>query len=243
MAGVDMVYVVQLEPSTSVSAAMAAVARAPAEELALAFPFGAACALAREEQLAALQTHCEALGKQVAIIGGDEMLRAQAVAAGFGAATSVDEWETSRHRAVRLVNKLLAPVKRAPGDLAPGAADLRVVAEPDPIDDASDLYDFVGEDPPRYVAELVSAGDSDATPRHDDVPTIPLQWARTTRRLRERLRDAADAAALERAHQAYEEQLTDAIRATGGLAESDSEARGADGSEGPSTDTDARSQG
>lgn len=217
-----MGYTLQLKPDTSAETAHEALARATADEVALVFPLGARCALSNSADLEALYIQCQALGKRVIIIGGDELLRAHAVAAGFAAATSVAEWETSKHKAVRPGQKLLGLRRRVTGALtgapAPQAAPLRVVPPgSEPAAGNTHLYDLEGEDPPEYVVTLVSADQTlIASRRADTVPTIPLQRSRTTRRLAETLRDRAEAEALERAHYAYEERVTETIRTSGG---------------------------
>jgi hypothetical protein len=214
--GVAMIHTIQLRPDTSREAAQAVLDRTQAEDVALAFPSGERCTLAREGELEALYQHCQALSKRVVIIGGDEMLRAYAVAAGFAAATSVEEWETAKHRAVRPPARTWKLGVRLTGAPAPRPPELQLVPGRDePARDSADLYDVIGEDPPHYLAALVAHDGALSSPgRHASVPTIPLARARTTRRLSETVRDQREAEALERAHQEYEEKLTEAIRSS-----------------------------
>jgi hypothetical protein len=139
------------------------------------------------------------------------------VAAGFAAATSLEEWETAKHRAVRRHRPSLGPRRRKRPEEEPAAVDVRVVRDGETVSEqgASDLYDLVGEDPPGYVADLVAADEarSPAT-LYGDAPTIPLQRSRITRRLEESRREAAAAEALDRAQQEYEDQITQKIRTT-----------------------------
>src|SRR5579863_8922884 len=96
-----MLYAVQMPPDADIARVRAALARLTAQEVALEWPLGAACVLATAGAMRALVEICATLRRDVVIIGGDEALRAHAVAAGFAAATSLAEWETSRHRAVK----------------------------------------------------------------------------------------------------------------------------------------------
>ena len=218
LAGSAMIYTIQCDTGTPTDAIRVALARAPEDqEVALAFPLGAACALADAAELEALWAHCQALGKRVVVIGGDQALRAHAVAAGFAAATSLEEWETAKHRAVRRRRLSLGPMVRKRPKEEPNAADIKVVRGGGTIaeEGADDLYDPVGEDPPGYVADLV-ASDETRSPAalYGDAPTIPLQRGRITRRLEESRREAAAAEALDRAQQEYEDQITRKIRTT-----------------------------
>jgi hypothetical protein len=215
-----MVYTVQCASGATGAAIRSALARTSADEVALVFPLGEACALADAAELAALHEHCQALGKRVVAIGGDQEFRALAVAAGFAAATSLEEWETSKHKAVRRRRITLGPKRRqraelegppTPGQVSVVRAQATIAEEGD-----GDLYDPVGDDPPRYVAKLVAADEAlSSTDRLAAIPTIPLQRGRITRRLEELRREAAEAAAVDRAQQAYEEQITETIRTSG----------------------------
>jgi hypothetical protein len=212
-----MIYTIQCDTGTPIDAIQAALARAPADEVALTFPLGVACAFADAAELEALWAHCQALGMRVVVIGGDQALRAHAVAAGFAAATSVDEWETVKHRAVRRHRRSLGPQLQKRPEEEPAAVDIRVVRGGGTIaeEGAGDLYDLVGEDPPGYVADLVASDETLApVERQSQIPTIPLQRGRITRRLEELRREAAAAEALDRAQQEYEDQITRTIRTT-----------------------------
>ncbi len=213
-----MIYTIQCDTGTPTDAIRAALARAPSDEIALTFPLGVACALADAAELEALWAHCQALGKHVVVIGGDQALRAHAVAAGFAAATSLEEWETAKHKAVRRRRLSLGPMVRKRPKEEPAAVDMRVVRSGGTIaeEGAADLYDPVGEDPPGYVADLVAADETRSPAAlYGDAPTIPLKRSRITRWLEESRREAAAAEALDRAQQEYEDQITQKIRTTG----------------------------
>lgn len=235
-----MVYTIQLEATASDEAVRAAVARAPRGEVALVFPWGQRCALGEAGQLEALYEACAGQDVQLVIVGGDQQLRAQAVAAGFAAATSLEEWETSKHRAVRGRRESTRQREREREQAGWGAPEMRLVAivpaEDAAEQDGQDLYTLDGEDPPDYVADLVAQerGEEDDE-RHATVPTVPLQRGRATRVLSETLRDRREAEALERAHQLFEERLTETIRQSGsplappsGAGESGGQQNGAD---------------
>ena len=216
--GTDMLYTVQLRPHTSREEAQTALARAASDEVGLVFPLGTRCVLASFDDLEALHAFTVSLRKRAIIIGGDETLRACAVTAGFAAATSVAEWETSKHKAVRPRHRLTWPGRRdTDGEVGEPAPLRRVLAAIHGGEGRDDLYGPVGEDPPTYVADLM-ADDQDALmQRHAAVPTIPMR-SRVTRRLAETLQVQAEARALEQAHHAYEERVTSTIRASAGPA-------------------------
>jgi hypothetical protein len=211
--GITMVYTIHLEAAASGEMARAAVARAPRGEVALVFPWGRPCALSDASWLAALYDACAARDILLVIVGGDHLLRAHAVAAGFAAATSIEEWETSKHRALRASRGVAHPRRRARGTWAVPDVRLVAISAKDTAEhDGDDLYALYGEDPPSYVADLVAHERSLREDRHTLVPTVPLQRGRATRVLSETLRDRREAEALERAHQLFEERLTETIR-------------------------------
>lgn len=211
-----MLHAIRVSPSATYDAVLAAIRHTRDEEVAIVFPPGVSSALAGD--LETLYGQCRALGKFVVVIGGDELLRASAVIAGFAAATTVAEWEADHHRAPRLPHlswkprrgKVTAPLPDLPIYLVWSAT--RNTSE----DESGDLYDLVGDDPPEYIADLVAADEVLSPPdRHTAIATVPLPRDRRTRKLAERLRDADEAAAVDRAQQEYEEHLTRTIRVTG----------------------------
>jgi hypothetical protein len=216
--GTDMLYTVQLRPDSSREEAQAALARTASDEVGLVFPLGARCTLASSADLEALYAFSETLRKCVIIIGGDETLRACAVTAGFPAATSVAEWETSKYKAVRSTHRLTWPGHRNRGAEAAELAPLRMVsADAGRGEDREDLYDPADADPPTYVVDLMADDQAMSMERTAAVPTIPMR-SRTTRRLSETLQARAEARALEQAHHVYEDRVTSAIRASAGPA-------------------------
>jgi hypothetical protein len=216
--GTDMLYTVQLRPDTSREEAQTALARVASDEVGLVFPLGTRCVLASPDDLEALHAFTESLRKRAIIVGGDETLRACAVTAGFAAATSVAEWETSKHNTVRPRHRLTWPGRRdTDGEVGEAAPLRRVLAAMHGGEDREDLYGPVGEDPPTYVADLMADEQDALMQRHAAVPTIPMR-SRVTRRLAETLQAQAEARAMEQAHHAYEERVTATIRASAGPA-------------------------
>jgi hypothetical protein len=216
-----MVYTIHLEATANGETVRAVVARAPQGELALIFPWGRRCALSDGHQLEALYDLCAARGVLLVIVGGDQQLRAHAVAAGFAAATSIEEWETSKHRAIRARREPVASRRHGRDDMGWTNPAMRVVAaRRREADEREDLYTLDGEDPPAYIADLLARERLTQLEDHANVPTIPLQHGlqrgRPTRVLNETIRDWEEAEALERMHQLFEERLTETIRRTTG---------------------------
>lgn len=201
-----MVHVLRVAADARRDVIQNAINQASPLELALDFPLGVHCALT-DEDFVALFAACAALGKDVVVIGGDGALRARAVAAGFAAATSLDEWETDRHRA-------MLPTAERGGDMRPESGYLYVLV-PETDDAEPGLYEPGGEDPPAYVAELLPPDETPTTERYAAIPTIPRMRTPAEARRDEAQREAAQTAALERAQQRYEERITGAIRASG----------------------------
>jgi hypothetical protein len=225
-----MAHTLTCGATTRASGIRAALATVTVDEVALVFPAAVPCALADPGELGELQALCQSLGKRVVIIGGDEQLRAHAVAAGFTAATRLAEWEPPTHapQVARRTRPLWGAVRRERANVARRAGELIVMpvrSKPDgdiPTLEDGDLYDPVGDDLPGYLADLVAADESfSSIHRQAAIPTIPLRASRTTRRLDEARREAAEAEALDRAHQEYEERITETIRDTGSAAGQD----------------------
>jgi hypothetical protein len=214
-----MLRTLRIPPSADIAFVCGALTRVPAREVALEWPLGACCALAGASEMQTLLDTCAALGKAVIILGGDETLRAHAVAAGFGAATSLGEWETAKQRAVRPRPQTYGPDRPRVATGYPGAPAVRILAPADTREDPH-LYDLTGDDPPGYVVELVATGQLDPpAERLAVIPTIPLHLRRKPSHRDERRREAAAAIALERAQQVYEERITATIRTSGQSAE------------------------
>ena len=190
-------HVLHLPAMSSLASVRAALARYESCEALLVFPSSAAIAeLARPDAQAALRAFCREQEIEAVFIGGDETLRAAAVAAGFAAATSVDAWE--------------APAPEAPASLSHSSpeawaeADAKLVASARGPDDSGSGWHA---DPPEYVMRLLGAEGGYAGPRDE---LTPQEAERLT---------ADDGATdpLLRAHHDYEERITATIRDTGRL--------------------------
>lgn len=193
-----MPYLLQLRADTSFAAIQTALGRIRRRDIALIFPYGASVALVREAECTALhslQRFCEALGKDVVIIGGDEALRAAAVASGFAAATSLDAWKgASGSRFLR------PPSAQADEDdwISPLAlVDIEADQEAD--------FDVL----PEYVQQLLGDAQEYTGPRdHDDA--LQARIAQDAQPLED-----DDVASVASEH--YEEGMTSTIRGTSGL--------------------------
>jgi len=140
--------IIWLQPKSSYATVSAALTLASGRKVALVFPVGETTCLHNAATLTALHSRCHLLGKEVVVIGGDALLRARAVAAGFQAATTLDDWgETGPElyavgprRATEGDRRLwlVAPLPRA------------AFSTRDADDDADG---WVGE-PPEYVIEI-----------------------------------------------------------------------------------------
>lgn len=190
-------YVLQLPATSSLGSVRAALARYESCETLLVFPPCGAGALAHLEALAALRAFCSEQEITAVIVGGDESLRAVAVAAGFGAATSIDAWES------REPETSAAFVYPSADEWAAADAALVAASAGRSDDDGAAWH----ADPPEYVLRLLGDEGGYAGPRDEPTPEEA-----------ERLR-AADAATdpLLRAYHDYEERITATIRDTGRL--------------------------
>jgi hypothetical protein len=193
-------HVLHLRAEASLPAIQATLSHTRAKCIALVFPLGQPPAVDTGALLSSLVMHCRVSDADMAIIGGDERLRASAVAAGFAVATTLDEWETSS-----------LPAVRAPRG-HPGPQDddwekprLSLVGDHDdraPVDDWDD-------EPPEYVIELMEMGGTYPGPRllpqaaslHDHAPEDDDEsYHHTAER-----------------YDTYEATMTDTIRDTAGL--------------------------
>lgn len=140
--------IVWLQPKATYATVSAALALASGRKVALVFPSGDSTCLRDTASLTALHTRCQLLAKDAVIIGGDALLRARAVAAGFQAATTLDDWgETGPE---------LYAVGRARAE--DGVRRLWLVTPPSravlQAYDVSDDADTWVSEPPDYVLEI-----------------------------------------------------------------------------------------
>ena len=198
-----MPHLLRLRADASIAAIQTVLGRIRPRDIALVFPSGAPVALAGDGNFAALLTlhrFCEALGKDVVIIGGDEALRAAAVASGFASATSLDAWKGASGS--RLRRPTSAPARAEDEWPAP----LSLVRNE--LDKEAD-FDVL----PDYVQQLLEDDEGDPGP-HDRDPSLEARIARTTRPLDD---DEDDIASI--ASESYEDGFTAIIRGTSGLEE------------------------
>ncbi len=195
-----MPYLLRLHANTSATAIQEALACVRRRDIALIFPYGTPAALTSDVDVDALHTlhvYCETLGKDVVIIGGDEDLRAAAVAAGFASATSLDAWKgASGSRFPRPA----ASLSGGEEDAWPASLSL-VSVEPDQEADLDEL--------PEYVQQLLG-GDHGYTGPRDHDAALEARIAHITRPL-----DDDDIAVI--ASESYEDGITSTIRGTSGV--------------------------
>src|SRR5260370_40247245 len=141
-----MRQILHIRAEAALPAMEAAIQRARAQRLTLCFPFGRPSAVADWELLTALAERCRSLGIDAAIIGGDETLRANAVAAGFAVATTLDEWDTGTMPAVRAARR-----GQHADDAERALPRLSLV-----IDDDAATADAYDDEPPPYVTQRMA---------------------------------------------------------------------------------------
>jgi hypothetical protein len=191
--------VLSLRPEAPAAAIQSSLARVRARQVLLVFPLGRRPQLADAGALRTLAAYCEQARKRVTIIGGDETLRALAVAAGFAVATSLEdavaretEDETSRRRSLPSRETWEQAYARFSAARGPRTT-LPLLLEGEPALD----------EPPDYVRQLLEEDGAYAVPR----------GGRITRKLPA----ISEEDASRTAYEAREDALTAAIRGTGGL--------------------------
>lgn len=195
-----MPYLLHLPADTPLSAIQAALGRVRPRDIALIFPYGTPVTLASQVDFTALHSlhaFCETLDKHVVIIGGDEALRAAAVAAGFAAATSLDAWKG-------------ASSSRFPRPASPPVDEDSEWPTPLALVDIDHDHDIDLDILPEYVQQLLGDGHEYTGPRDHDA-ALEERIARNTRPLD----DEDDIATI--ASESYEDGITSTIRGTSGL--------------------------
>lgn len=176
----------------------AALLRTPARRVALVFPLGIRPALADHSALTAIHERACRAGKEVTLVGGDAHLRACAVAAGFAAATSLDGWRAAgESRTGRREQRRQARAPRPTLRLVDA-----LVAETESTDAAAAL------EMPDYLRQLLDPEDAPAYDGHDGGEPAPIHSWMT----------AGEFAGVDLASARHEEEMSDAIRASSGLA-------------------------
>jgi|GEM_PF-1231859 hypothetical protein len=218
-----MPHVLRIPADATVSTIARAISGVRAQRIALLVAPGAGTDLADPVALQLLRTLCDELGKDVAVIGGNERLRAAAVAVGFAAAISLDDWKTDPE---------LPAVRPTAGGAQPSEQRTRgrlyrrrkqpqqpqqwegVHALPDDggVWD-EDEVDYWEDELPAYVQALMQTEGS-FPGLHDETPAERARRPRITRPLRELSEDEA----LRLADESHEERMTLTIRDTAGHA-------------------------
>src|SRR5215813_3715514 len=86
-----MPHILSLRPEKPLPVIQSALRRIRARQITLVFPPNRRPAIATASAMQALAAFSDQLGKQIAVVGGDALLRALAVAVGFVGATSLEE--------------------------------------------------------------------------------------------------------------------------------------------------------
>ena len=148
--------IVRLKPKSSYATLSAALALTSGRRVALVFPLGERTCLHDTPLLDTLRTRCRLLGKEVIIIGADAWLRAHAVAAGFHAATTLEDWGDTapEHRSMR-PPQTGHPARQARQPRAAASSPrLWLVTARYADTRASDEGDTWVSEPPEYVIEI-----------------------------------------------------------------------------------------
>lgn len=213
-----MFRVLRFSPQATLTQVAHALRRTPARRLALVFPLGIHSALADVARMTALAEHCVQIGKDVTIVGGDELLRASAAASGLRAAMTLDDWRAALAAA--------EPERRKPfaaptsGRRTPNRPQLALVLppNPEPHPTASDSDDWDAEassvDPPAYVRDLLAlhGRQVDARARAESRPLASYAGRTSSLAYAE-----DDDSPLRMRDERHEELLTATIRRTSGL--------------------------
>jgi hypothetical protein len=196
-------------PLTAIQAALRHVRK---RRITLVFPSGKRPAIASASAMQALAAFCGQLGKELAIIGGDELLRALAVAAGFVSATSLEEGA--------MKEDALPSARRSDADEWEQAdarfrADQKArVTRPlglDELDDDTILT--LLDEPPDYLQPLLERGGDGAT--RQEVSGRPMPPLRRSGRTTRKLAAIEEEEALRFIYETDEDEITAAIRTTG----------------------------
>jgi len=155
-----MFRVLRFSAQTTLAEVVRAIRRAPALRIALVFPPGVRSRFADTGRMETLVTVCRESHKEATIVGGDELLRACAVACGLRAAVTLDDWrETHPRRTPRRAQArgsasrvAKATTRKLPELVVVPAQAIQAIHEQDG-DEASDWLDL---DPPDHIQELLA---------------------------------------------------------------------------------------
>ena len=198
-----IMHTLPVRPETPLADIQAQLGRQRAQQIALVLPLGAASQLADAAVLRQLALFCQHIGKEVSIIGGDDRLRALAVAVGFVVATSLEEHEQ------RLPPQMVRRHQRDAWEDAYAQFAVRRsprTTRPRLLDDESAL-----DEPPDYVRRLL-----------DELPPVPIAFAEPVTAIQGRSRTTHPLFSTEddivrETYETDEETVTENIRATGKL--------------------------
>jgi hypothetical protein len=218
-----MFRVLRFQVHTSLADVVRAVRRTPAQRIALVFPLGLHTPLANLVRMEALADVCREHRKEATVVGGDDRLRAFAVACGLSAAVILDDWREARPARTSKWAKGSAPVQPQLVLLPlPGAG----IAAEEPADDEDDSFDV---DPPAYLRELLAlhgrgldaddasdSEDSADSPEDGEVIRVRRPFA-VAPRMTTLAYDVDSGALLRSLSEDDEERLTATIRKTSGL--------------------------
>jgi hypothetical protein len=220
-----MFRVLRFQVHTSLADVVRAVRRTPAQRIALVFPLGLRTPLANLVRMEALAEVCREHRKEATIVGGDDRLRAYAVACGLRAAVILDDWRDARPARSSKWAKGSAPAQPQLVLLPPPGAEL---AAHEPADDDDEPFD----DPPAYLRELLalhgrgvdaddtaaSANSVDSTEDGDGAEVIRVRRPfAVAPRMTTLAYDIDSGALLRSLAEDDEERLTATIRKTSGL--------------------------
>lgn len=197
--------VLTVRPDAPLAAVESALARVRDSRVALSFPAHPPASLADERALRLLAALCGGLGKDVLIVGGDDHLRALAVAAGFAVATTLADDEPRPTR-----DDAEFPAAAWEQAEATFAVHRGRVTLPLRMDD--DVPEDLADEPPDYVRHLVQREGTYRGPRDEDGSGV-RRMPRVTRPLE----PLDDDDLLRFENESHEERVTRAIRRTGGL--------------------------
>lgn len=198
-----MKHMLHLSAEASLPEIQGAIAHARASRLGLAFPLGAHPMVADLDTLQHLYQYCAAIGKDVVIFGGDELLRAGAVTSGFFVATTLADWSDEALEQP----EAFAAHDEGVWDVAP----LRLLtATADSESDADEWDTFAEDEFPQYVQELLAADGTYGDPREQ---TQAIGWQYRERFYRRH--PISEAELMRVADEYYEDAITMTIRVTG----------------------------
>jgi len=168
--------IVRLKPKSSYATLSAALALTSGQRVALVFPLGEPTCLHDTSLLDTLRSRCHLLGKEVVIIGADAWLRANAVAAGFQAATTLEDWGDTapEHRSMRLPQPDHPARQARQPRTSASSPRLWLVTSHYADTRASDERDTWVSEPPEYVIEIREAFSDQPPVIRPPIISLPL---------------------------------------------------------------------